>query len=71
MSGRWEGEVSIELGGRTYTGLYRVDDKGMLHVSYGGDSKSERVGGHLQNPKVLAERLLREQKAVARKDGAA
>ena len=69
MSG-WEGEVSCEMGGRKYTGHYHVD-KGMLHVSYGGCSKSPQVGGHFQNPELLAAILVRELVAEARKDGAA
>jgi hypothetical protein len=58
------------MGGRKYTGHYHVDDKGMLHVSYGADS----IPTHFrrpESPKPLAEQLLRELVANARKDGAA
>jgi hypothetical protein len=67
---RWEGEASCEMGGRKYIGHYHVDT-GMLHVSYGGCSKSTQVGGHFLNPKPLAAILVRKLVAEARKDGAA
>jgi hypothetical protein len=70
MGGPYEGEVSIELEGRTYAGNYRVDDKGMLHVSYGADSNSARHRGP-ESPKPLAKMLLRELVGRARKDGGA
>ena len=57
---RWEGKVSRVIDGREYSGHFRVDDKGILTVSYAGDSKSTQVGGHSLNPKPLAEVLLRE-----------
>ena len=68
MSGRWEGGVSIELGGRTYTGHYRVDDEGILHVSHGPDRKSTHHR-RPDSPVPMARILLRELLATALKDG--
>jgi hypothetical protein len=51
-----------------YTGHFRVDNKGILHVSYGGYSKSTQLGGHAKYPKLLAEILLRELVGQAHRD---
>lgn len=67
---RWEGEVPVVIEGREYTGHYRVDDKGMLHVSCGGDTESTHHR-RPQDPKSMAEILLRKLVAKAKKDGAA
>lgn len=68
MGGPYEGEVSIELEGRTYAGNYRVDDKGTLHVSHGPDRKSTHHRGP-HSPVPMARILLRELVAAALKDG--
>jgi hypothetical protein len=66
-----EGEVTIKIDGREYTGHWRDDDKGMIRVSYGGySSKPTRLGGHAQTPIVLARILLREWVMQALKEGA-
>jgi hypothetical protein len=70
MGGPYEGEVSIDLDGQTYTGHYRVDHKGLLHVSYGPYRKSTQHRGP-DSPKPMARILLRELVAEARRDGAA
>ena len=56
---RWEGEVSVVIGSQKYTGRYRVGDKGILTVYYGGDSKSTHHR-RPESPKPLAEILLSE-----------
>ena len=45
-------EVACEIEGQKYTGHFRVDNKGILHVSYGGYSKSTQLGGHAKYPKA-------------------
>ena len=45
MIGPWDGEVSIEIDGQTFTGRYRVDGKGILTVTYGPYSKSTQHRG--------------------------
>ena len=61
----WEREVSIEI---RQTGHFHIDNKGMVHVSYGGYSKSTQLGGHAKYPKLLAETLLRELVGQAHRD---
>jgi hypothetical protein len=40
-----EGEVSIEIDAKKYTGRYRLDGKGLLHVSFGLYSKATHHRG--------------------------
>jgi len=70
MIGPWDGEVSIEIDGQTFTGRYRVDGKGILTVTYGPYRKSTHHRGP-DSPKPMARILLRELVAEARRDGAA
>lgn len=64
---KWEREVSTEVDGRKYTARFHTDED-MVHVSYGGRRKSTQLGGHAQNPKLLAEILLRELVGQAHRD---
>lgn len=58
---RVQQRVSIELSGKTYSGLYEIDRRNdLLRVSYGGDHKSTQLGGLRYSPELLARHLLRD-----------